>query len=79
MVDAVPVVDALDRVSQYLTYARVEKRLAARTLTLYALDLARLQEYARQVPVDLLAVLALAVALACTWGARRRRRAATAA
>ena len=56
MVDAVPVVDALDRVSQYLTYARVEKRLAARTLTLYALDLARLQEYARQVPVDLLAV-----------------------
>ncbi len=43
-------------VARYLSHARVEKRLAARTLALYALDLARLQELAAAVPVGLLQV-----------------------
>jgi len=41
---------------RYLEYVRVEKRLAARTVELYALDLSKLTEYAAQVPVDLTAV-----------------------
>ncbi|MFZ2308922.1 MAG: tyrosine-type recombinase/integrase [Rhodoferax sp.] len=43
-------------VERYLEYVRVEKRLAARTVELYALDLAKLQEFAAQVPVELTAV-----------------------
>jgi integrase/recombinase XerC len=40
-------------VERYLEYVRVEKRLAARTVELYALDLQKLQEFATQVPVEL--------------------------
>ena len=40
-------------VEKYLEYVRVEKRLAARTVELYALDLLKLQEYAAKVPVAL--------------------------
>jgi len=43
-------------VERYLAYARIEKRLAARTLTLYALDLEKLMAFAAQVPVALLQV-----------------------
>ncbi|MBI2751065.1 MAG: tyrosine-type recombinase/integrase [Burkholderiales bacterium] len=43
-------------VERYLEYVRVEKRLATRTVELYALDLSRLAEYAAQVPVELTAV-----------------------
>ena len=39
---------------RYLEYARVEKRLAARTLVLYALDLEKLAQLAAQVGVPLL-------------------------
>ena len=39
-------------VQRYLEYVRVEKRLAARTLELYALDLQKLVEFAGTVPVD---------------------------
>ena len=41
-------------VARYLDYVRVEKRLAARTLTLYALDLERLAQFAAQAGVPLL-------------------------
>ena len=41
-------------VLRYLEYARVEKRLAARTLVLYALDLEKLAQLAAQVGVPLL-------------------------
>ena len=44
------------QVQQYLDYVRVEKRLAARTVTLYTLDLERLSAFAAKVPVDLLQV-----------------------
>nr|WP_315487881.1 tyrosine-type recombinase/integrase [uncultured Rhodoferax sp.] len=40
-------------VEKYLEYVRVEKRLAARTVELYALDLLKLKEYAAKVPVAL--------------------------
>jgi integrase/recombinase XerC len=40
----------------YLLHVRVEKRLAARTVELYTLDLQRLTALAAAVPVDLLAV-----------------------
>lgn len=43
-------------VERYLEYVRVEKRLAARTVELYALDLHKLQDFATQVPVELTAV-----------------------
>jgi len=43
-------------VERYLEYVRVEKRLATRTVELYALDLHKLQEFAAQVPVELTAV-----------------------
>ena len=36
-----------DLVTRYLEFVRVEKRLAARTVDLYALDLAKLQSYAQ--------------------------------
>ncbi len=40
-------------VEGYLEYVRVEKRLAARTVELYALDLLKLQENAAKVPIAL--------------------------
>ena len=40
-------------VERYLEYVRVEKRLAARTVELYALDLIKLRDYAATVPVEL--------------------------
>ncbi|MDD5335039.1 MAG: tyrosine recombinase XerC [Rhodoferax sp.] len=40
----------------YLEHVRVEKRLAARTVELYSLDLQKLTDYAAQAKVDLLAV-----------------------
>jgi integrase/recombinase XerC len=43
-------------VQRYLDYVRFEKRLAARTLELYTLDLAKLSEFAQRVPVALLEV-----------------------
>jgi integrase/recombinase XerC len=43
-------------VERYLEHVRVEKRLAQRTVELYALDLQKLSEFAVQVPVDLLRV-----------------------
>ena len=43
-------------VEKYLEYVRVEKRLAARTVELYALDLLKLKEHAAKVPVALTAV-----------------------
>ena len=48
--------DLPELVQRYLTHVRVEKRLAARTVTLYTLDLQRLPDLAAAVPVDLLAV-----------------------
>lgn len=43
-------------VERYLEHVRVEKRLAQRTVELYALDLQKLLHYAAQVKVDLLQV-----------------------
>ncbi len=43
-------------VERYLEHVRVEKRLATRTVELYALDLDRLARYAAQAKVDLLQV-----------------------
>lgn len=43
-------------VEKYLEYVRVEKRLASRTVELYALDLQKLQIYANQAALELLAV-----------------------
>ena len=43
-------------VEKYLEYVRVEKRLAQRTVELYALDLHKLQSFAAQAGVDLQAV-----------------------
>ena len=40
-------------VEKYLEYVRVEKRLAARTVELYALDLIKLRDFAAKVPVEL--------------------------
>jgi len=48
--------DAAALVEKYLEYVRVEKRLAARTVELYALDLHKLQTFAIAVPVELLDV-----------------------
>ena len=44
-------------VERYLEHVRVQKRLAARTVTLYQLDLEKLAGFAAAVPVDLPAVL----------------------
>jgi integrase/recombinase XerC len=41
---------------RYLEHVRVEKRLAARTVELYSLDLIKLSEFAAAIPVELLAV-----------------------
>ena len=43
-------------VERYLEYVRVEKRLASRTVELYALDLQKLSAFAENVPVALLGV-----------------------
>ena len=43
-------------VERYLEHVRVEKRLATRTVELYALDLAKLTRYAAQAKVELLTV-----------------------
>jgi integrase/recombinase XerC len=45
--------DETPLVERYLEYVRVEKRLAARTVELYALDLLKLKENAAKVPVAL--------------------------
>jgi len=45
-----------DLVARYLTHVRVEKRLAERTATLYALDLDKLARFAREAGVALPAV-----------------------
>ncbi len=45
-----------DLVARYLQHARVEKRLADRTLTLYTLDLEKLKVHAAQAGVELTAV-----------------------
>jgi len=50
------VADAAALVEKYLEYVRVEKRLATRTVELYALDMQKLQALAAALPVDLLAV-----------------------
>lgn len=51
---ALPVAAIEPLVQRYLEYARVEKRLAARTLVLYALDLEKLAQMAAQAGVPLL-------------------------
>lgn len=51
-----PGVDADPLVSAYLDYARVQKRLADRTLTLYSLDLLKLSEFASKAGLSLQAV-----------------------
>jgi integrase/recombinase XerC len=53
---AAPVPVPPPEVARYLEYVRVEKRLAARTLTLYTLDLQRLVAMAGQAGVPLLAL-----------------------
>ncbi|MCX8521944.1 MAG: tyrosine-type recombinase/integrase, partial [Rhodoferax sp.] len=55
--------DTAALVEKYLEYVRVEKRLAERTVTLYALDLEKLQSLAAAVPVDLLQVSHLHIRL----------------
>lgn len=51
---SLPAVASDPAVLRYLEYARVEKRLAARTLVLYTLDLEKLAQMAAQVGVPLL-------------------------
>jgi integrase/recombinase XerC len=46
----------LDLVERYLEHVRVEKRLALRTVELYALDLQKLSHYAAQIPLELIQV-----------------------
>ncbi|MBT0569982.1 tyrosine recombinase XerC [Curvibacter sp. CHRR-16] len=48
--------DDASLIARYLDYVRAEKRLAQRTVTLYTLDLQRLQDYATQAGVGLLQV-----------------------
>ena len=48
--------DDVSLVEKYLDYVRVEKRLAARTVELYALDLGKLSANAAKVPVALVEV-----------------------
>ena len=63
------------RVQRYLDHAQFEKRLAQRTLTLYGLDLVRLEALARAVPVDLAQVHSAHVR---RWVAQMHARCATA-
>ena len=51
-----PIEADAELVERYLTHVRVEKRLAARTVTLYGLDLEKLTEFALQAAVPLTAV-----------------------
>ena len=51
-----PIEPDAELVERYLTHVRVEKRLAARTVTLYGLDLEKLTEFALQAAVPLTAV-----------------------
>ena len=46
-------VGATSLVERYLEHVRVEKRLAQRTVELYALDLEKLRQHAAQIPVEL--------------------------
>ncbi|WP_445263616.1 tyrosine recombinase XerC [Ramlibacter sp. PS4R-6] len=46
------VADGAARIERYLEHVRVEKRLAQRTVELYALDLAKLSEFAKQAGVE---------------------------
>lgn len=48
--------DGQQLIERYLEHVRVEKRLAQRTVELYALDLQKLKDYAAQVPVELIRV-----------------------
>jgi integrase/recombinase XerC len=50
------VADGAAFVERYLEHVRVEKRLARRTVELYALDLAKLTEFARQAGVEVVRV-----------------------
>ena len=54
-VSLVPVMESA-LIERYLEHARVERRLAARTVELYSLDLHKLSDYAAEIPVALLAV-----------------------
>ena len=54
--DDVPNAVAMLLIEKYLEHARVEKRLAQRTVELYALDLQKLSEFAAKSRVDLPAV-----------------------
>ena len=54
--DPIPAPCALPLIEGYLEHVRVEKRLAQRTVELYALDLQKLSEFADKSKVDLLAV-----------------------
>ena len=51
-----PNLPSSELVARYLDHARVEKRLAARTVALYTLDLRKLQDFARADGVSLIAV-----------------------
>ncbi|MDP1999508.1 MAG: site-specific integrase, partial [Rhodoferax sp.] len=53
--EATPVGDSA-LIERYLEHVRVEKRLAARTVELYSLDLQKLGDCAAQIPVALLQV-----------------------
>ncbi len=53
--DRVPVGDEL-LIERYLAHVRVEKRLAVRTVELYALDLQKLRAYAAQMSIELVQV-----------------------
>ena len=54
--DPIPAPCALPLIERYLEHVRVEKRLAQRTVELYALDLQKLSEFAVKSKIDLLAV-----------------------
>jgi integrase/recombinase XerC len=56
--DTTPEVTAIidPLVARYLVHVRVERRLAARTVTLYELDLIKLADYAKSASVELLKV-----------------------
>jgi integrase/recombinase XerC len=47
------VADGAQLIERYLEHVRVEKRLAQRTVELYALDLTKLSEFARQARIEL--------------------------
>ncbi len=53
---AEPAAHDLQRIERYLEHVRIEKRLAARTVELYALDLQKLMGFAQAAGIDLTAV-----------------------